>query len=132
MIGMLLQGFGLKNAVAALPLEDWLAAISERRLQIKSSIHIKKFLAHEVQRAAQILREEYNRLDLRTFGWIDEDPGMWTSVKIVDMQPANGGPPNQAIRDALRKQFDDTIEFISCDSLTPGDLRILENRSLTV
>lgn len=130
MIGMLLQCIGLREAVAALPLEDWITAIAERRLQIASSIHIKKFIAHEAKRTAQILREDFGKYDLRTFGWIDEPPGMWTSLRIVDMQPENGGPPHREIRRLLQDRSHTGVEFIGVDSLTPAERSLLEKRSL--
>lgn len=132
MLGMLLQNFGLKEAVSLLPLEDWITAIAERCLQIDSNVHIKKFLASEAKRTAEILREEFGKDDLRTFGWLDHPPGMWTSVKIVDMQPENGGAPRQEIRKLLRERCDTDIEFVGIESLTPGEKMLLEKRSLTL
>lgn len=132
MLGMLLQNFGLKEAVAFLPLEDWVTAIAERCLQIDSHLHIKKFLACEAKETADILRKEFGKNDLRTFGWLDEPPGMWTNLKIVDMEPENGGLPRREINQILRERCDTGIEFVSVESLTPGEKRLLEKRSLTL
>ena len=90
------------------------------------------FLASEAKRTAEILREEFGKDDLRTFGWLDEPPGMWTNVKIVDMQSENGGPPRKEINRSLRKRCDTGIEFVGLESLTPGEKTLLEKRSLTL
>lgn len=132
MLGILLQNFGLKKAVSVLSLEDWIIAIAERCLQIDSNLHIKKFLASEAKRTAQILRKEFGKNDLRTFGWFDQPPGMWTNVKIVDMEPENGGPPIQEISRSLRERCDTGIEFVGIESLTPGEKTLLEKRSLVL
>lgn len=132
MIGTLLQNIGLRKSVSALPLNDWVTAIAERRLQIASANQIKKYLAREAKLAAKFLRSEFGLRDLRTFGWFDSPPGMWTNLKIIDMTGEQGGPPHSEIRQSLRDRYDDGIEFVGIDALDPGDKQIFEERSLTL
>lgn len=128
-IGMLLQTLGLKNAVAALPADDWITAIAERRLQIKSCVFIQKYMAREAREAADLLREQYGRRDLRTYGWLDEPPGMWTRVRIVDMEAEDDGAQTGEIRKMLGGKYDD-VEFTGAGQLSPAERQQIENRSL--